>query len=283
MHPHNRKKLDDRVIRAAEAALAARKYVSPVDVLVGIGWLDPHAVKRWQQGQIDYLEGVVQTNLPRISEAMKLFRSWATAKGLTQSETQYVARTPSRQPLRFSKSGNPAIERLYRTHWISGELSERKRERLVVKASRVPELVVIQPLKDTWRCHQCGGAGDLLIMESPGPTCLRCTGLDDLFACRRCTPHPPGEGEKLEACRGSTLQQDPAPLRTTRSTSQAARFSGSATRARSAGSRVRAAGLEYPILYWVENGAPRPMKIGTIVSLWIPSNRPKTNNGDLFF
>jgi hypothetical protein len=45
MQPHNRKKLDDRVIRAAEAALAAQKYVSPVDVLVGIGWLDPGALK----------------------------------------------------------------------------------------------------------------------------------------------------------------------------------------------------------------------------------------------
>ena len=46
MHPHNRKRLDDRVIRAAEAALAAQKYVSAVDVLVGIGWLDPGALKR---------------------------------------------------------------------------------------------------------------------------------------------------------------------------------------------------------------------------------------------
>src|SRR6516165_12739377 len=71
MQPHNRKKLDDRVIRAAEAALAAQKYVTPVDVLVGIGWLDPGALKRWRQGQVEYLEGVVQTNLPRISEAMK--------------------------------------------------------------------------------------------------------------------------------------------------------------------------------------------------------------------
>ena len=85
MQPHNRKKLDDRVIRAAEAALAAQKYVSPVDVLIGIGWLDPGALKRWQQGQVEYLEGVVQTNLPRISEAMKLFRSWAAAKGLPPS------------------------------------------------------------------------------------------------------------------------------------------------------------------------------------------------------
>jgi hypothetical protein len=180
MHPRNRKKLDDRVIRAAEAALAAQRYVSPINVLVGIGWLDPGALRRWQQGQVDYLERVLHSNLPRISEAMKLFRSWAAASGLTPSETHYVARTPSRNALRFSKSGNPTIEKLYRTHWISGELSQHKRQRLVAKMGHAPELVVIQPLNDTWTCHRCGGTGDLLIMENPGPACLRCTGLGDL-------------------------------------------------------------------------------------------------------
>jgi hypothetical protein len=153
MHPHNRKNLDDRVIRAAEAALAAQKYVSAVDVLVGIGWLDPGALKRWRQGQVEYLEGVMQTNLSRISAAMKLFRSWAAAKGLIPSETHYVARTPSRQALRFSKSANPTIEKLYRTHWISGELSQKKQERLAERASRALELLVIQPLNDNWKCH----------------------------------------------------------------------------------------------------------------------------------
>ena len=182
MHPPNRKKpaLDERVIRAAEAALAAQKYVSPVDVLVGIGWLDPSALARWQQGRVAYLEEAVPTKPPRISEAMNLLRAWAAKKGLSPSETDYVARTPSRQTLRFSKSGDPAIEELYRIHWISSELSERERERLVEKASRAPELVVIQPLNDTWKCHRCGESGDLLIMESPGPACLRCAGLDDL-------------------------------------------------------------------------------------------------------
>jgi hypothetical protein len=153
---------------------------APLTCWSGSGWLDPGAVARWQRGQIEYLEEVVQTNLSRISEVMKLFRSWATAKGLTPSETHYVARTPSRQTLRFSKSGDPTIEILYRTHWISGELSERRRERLVERASRAPELLVIQPLNDTWKCHCCSGTGDLLIMESPGPACLRCAGLDDL-------------------------------------------------------------------------------------------------------
>src|SRR5437016_375090 len=152
MHPHNREKLNDRVVQAAEAALAARKYVGPIDVLVGMGWLDPGAVKRWRQGQLDYLERAVQANLSRISEVIKLFGAWAGAKGLIPSETHYVAKTPVRQTLRFSKSGHPTIEKLYRTHWISPDLSANKRERLAEKASRAPELVVIQPLHGSWTC-----------------------------------------------------------------------------------------------------------------------------------
>ena len=176
----NRSKLADRVVKAAETALAAQHYVSPLDVLVGIGWLDPGTMKRWRLGQVDCLEGVIQTSLPRISEAMKLFRSWAAEKGLFASETDYVARTPQRERLRFSRSGDATIERLYRTHWVSPELSEKKRERLAEKASRAPELVVIQPLNDAWTCHRCGGTGNLLVMENAGPACLRCVGLGDL-------------------------------------------------------------------------------------------------------
>jgi len=180
MNPKNRQRLADRVTRAAEASLAAQGYVAPLDVLLGIGWLDAGAVKRWRLGQIDSLERAVQTNLSRISEAMKLFRSWAQTKRLLASETEYVARAPHRQILRFSRSGHPTIERLYRTHWVSSALSERKRDRLIEKASRAPDLVVIQPLNTEWTCHRCGGAGSLLMMEPPGPACLRCVGLDDL-------------------------------------------------------------------------------------------------------
>jgi len=180
MSRNSRSPLVDRVTQAAETALAAQGYVSCIDVLVGIRWIDAGAVKRWQQGQIDCLEAAVQTNLPRISEAMKLFRSWAAQKGLYPSETQYVARAPQRQRLRFSRSGDPKIEALYRTHWVSPALSEKKRERLAAQANRPPELVVIQPLNDAWKCHRCGGTGDFLVMENAGPACLRCVGLDDL-------------------------------------------------------------------------------------------------------
>jgi hypothetical protein len=180
MNPKNRNALEQRVVKAAEAALAAKGYASSIDVLVGIGWLDAGKLEQWRRGQVDYLERAVQTNLSRISEAMKLFRSWAAERGLSASQTSYVARSPRRQTLRFSKSGNPSIEALYRTHWVSPELSERKRQRLAEKASRAPELVVIQPLNREWKCHRCGNTDDLLMMEEPGPACLNCVGLNDL-------------------------------------------------------------------------------------------------------
>lgn len=40
--------------------------------------------------------------------------------------------------------------------------------------------MVIQPLNTEWTCHRCGGSGGLLVMENPGPACLRCVGLEDL-------------------------------------------------------------------------------------------------------
>ncbi len=145
MNPKNRQALEDRVIRAAEGALARQEYVSAIDVLLGLGWLDASSLARWRQGRVESLEQVVQANLARVSEAMKLFREWASQNGLKASETRYVARSTQRGQLRFSVSGDAGIERLYRTHWVSPKLSERKRERLQEKASRPPELIVISP------------------------------------------------------------------------------------------------------------------------------------------
>jgi hypothetical protein len=111
---------------------------------------------------------------------MALLRSWAAARELPPTEAQYAARTPQRPALRFTRSGDADVELQFRTHWLSSALSEKQRERLEDKAKRPPELVVIQPLNDDWQCHRCGATGSLLIMESPGPACLECAGLDDL-------------------------------------------------------------------------------------------------------
>ena len=180
MASKNKEPLDQRVARAAEAALAAQGYAGAIDVLLRIGWLNSSTMEAWRRGQIDCLEHTMQTNPARIAEALKLFHAWATAKDLKASETDYVARRPQRETLRFSTSGDPAIETEYRTHWVSPALSTRKRERLAEKASRAPELVAVVPLNSEWTCHRCGKTGDLLMMENAGPACLACVGLDDL-------------------------------------------------------------------------------------------------------
>lgn len=171
--------IEQRVARAAEAALHEHGYVAAVDVLVGMGWLQPVHRDRWRQGRVPYLERVVQASLGKISSAMRALPHWARKQGLQPSETAYVAWTRDRRTLRFSASGDPSIERAYRTHWVSPTLSAAKRARVVEQAGRPPDLVVVSPLKD-WTCATCGGTGELLLMEDDAPLCLVCADLGHL-------------------------------------------------------------------------------------------------------
>lgn len=173
------RRLEQRVVQAAEGALADKQYVTSIDVLVGLGWLAPSHLDLWRHGRVKHLEAVTEAGLGKISTAMKLFRRWACDRGLAPSETGYLARTRDRRPLQFSKSGDPSIERSYRTHWVSPELSEPQRQQLIQQSSKPPALVVVSPLSE-WTCTGCAGTGNLLIMEDPGPLCLSCADMDHL-------------------------------------------------------------------------------------------------------
>lgn len=125
----NRRQIEQRVIQAAESALFRQHYVSPLDVLTGMGALQSSDVQDWKKGKIPYLERVVQGSLGKISFSMKCFRSWASRKGLKPSYTAYLAKTKGpKKELQFSKSRDPKVEESYRTHYVSPILSERKRK-----------------------------------------------------------------------------------------------------------------------------------------------------------
>ena len=168
-----------RVADAAEAALAAQKYVSPVDVLAGIGWLPQSLVDYWRRGRVDQLEGVGAVRADNLPVALDLLRQWAEAKQLEPSEISYVSATRDRRPLRFTAAGEPNVERLCRTHWSSPDLSEAKRDSMGQRQSRAPDLVVISPLKE-WSCAGCGGKDSFLFMENDEPHCLTCVDMDHL-------------------------------------------------------------------------------------------------------
>lgn len=168
-----------RVKRAAEAMLAEEAYVAPVGVLVRMGWLPPVRVDEWRQGRLPALERGVQVNLHKLTTAMRILRRWARDEGLQPSQTDYVARTRDRRKLQFSVGGDPAIDKAYRTHWVSPDWSEAKRRRLAERQSKAPDLVVIDALGD-WTCTECSGTGQLMLLEGPGPLCMACADLDHL-------------------------------------------------------------------------------------------------------
>ena len=184
VHPDNREALERRVINAAEAALAHHQYVSAIDVLTGARLLEPSHVQAWKKGRVDFLERMIQANLKKISLSMSIFRRWATEKGLKPSETRYVRSGRSGTvDLQFSKSGDPDIERNYRTHYVSPALSERKKEKLEQKLSTPAPPVVFQILRDS-ACSECGAEiprDGLLLMEAERPLCLACARFGDEF------------------------------------------------------------------------------------------------------
>jgi len=156
-HSDRQQGLAESVFQAAETALARQQqqYVSAIDVFCGMGLLTPTHVDSWRKGQIDFLERVIQGNLSKISSSMATFRRWAQEKGLKLSETGYARRTRSGTiPLQFSKSGDPAIEQSYRTHYISPVLSERKQQRLQEKLGEAQKPVVFQIPRDS-QCSEC--------------------------------------------------------------------------------------------------------------------------------
>lgn len=179
----NREQMKSRVAHAAEQTLAQQHYVSAIDVLVGIGLLQPVHVQAWRKGKVPYLERVIQGSLNKTSYAMKCFRIWATHKALKPSQTNYLTRTrKGEQKLQFSKSGNPAIERAYCTHYISPLLSEKKQQKIQEKNERPPDQVVFIAIKDSQcsRCQKELWRSSFLFVEAEQPLCLSCAGLDKL-------------------------------------------------------------------------------------------------------
>src|SRR5881394_3300855 len=101
MNRANEDRLRRRIVAVAEAALAARGFVTPIEVLVGVGWLHPGQVEQWRRARVLYLERVASANLAKLGTALRLLRRWAQLNNLAPSETVYVAWTRDRHRLRF--------------------------------------------------------------------------------------------------------------------------------------------------------------------------------------
>jgi hypothetical protein len=119
-----------------------RGFAAPVDVLIDIGVLKRQDYENWRNGRVDYLERVCQCNLHKLSEIMKEVRAYAGKNALKPSETVYKQWGLNNKGkkivnrLRFSKSGDPRVEKGYSTHYVdSKRTAEIKAERQAVQSS----------------------------------------------------------------------------------------------------------------------------------------------------
>jgi hypothetical protein len=183
VHLDNKGVLTKRVLQAAEDALADHGYASLIDLFTGMRLLSPVHVESWRKGRIEFLEPMIQGSPDKIAFAQSVFWQWAREKGLQPSETRYVrAGRDGPVDLRFTGSGDPKIEKICRTHFVSPTLSGRKLEKLEEKLSAAPRPVVFEILRDS-ECTECGAElpkGSMLFLEKEQALCLPCAGMGEL-------------------------------------------------------------------------------------------------------
>ena len=107
-----------------------RGFATPVDVLMDIGVLQKDKYEDWRFGRISYLERVCTINLHKLSTVRHQMRVYAQKAGLKPSFCYYKQWGTKKKdgqgrkpviPLRFSKSGNPDVERWYATHFVDSK------------------------------------------------------------------------------------------------------------------------------------------------------------------
>ncbi len=145
----NRVELRQQAIEAAARCLEAKGYISLVDVFVDLGKLSRADYERWRLRQVPYLEKVLQSNLARINVIIRAVQENSRRGKLRASWTAYMSwGKGKRQPLRFSKSGHPDLERTYATHYLLPTNIERKHQPGLPPASEANALAPLTPLQN---------------------------------------------------------------------------------------------------------------------------------------
>jgi hypothetical protein len=158
---------ESRVASVAEALLAERRFVTPIDVLMGLGWVAKPSVDYWLRGSVPFFDHLIHKDRTLLGAALDELAAWARARDLQPWDTDYGDRT-------FIEGGDPVLDRSFRTRWAFADKPApriprpRPRERKVVAA------------ETTWECGTCGVSGGLILKAKSGGICLDCAGLGHL-------------------------------------------------------------------------------------------------------
>ena len=123
----NNIELQKKVRSAMYTLIKAKGVASPAEVLIAVGVLSKEDYENWRFGRVVYLEKVCKVNLGKLATINREIRAYAKKANLKASWTDYRqwgmkkkhGHKPQKPRLRFSRSADEQIERLYATHYVS--------------------------------------------------------------------------------------------------------------------------------------------------------------------
>lgn len=121
----NRRELEKKLGQVTSDLLQEKGYIAFVDVFIKLGYLTPENYEAWCRKRVPFLEKGIQVNLTKINFIMKTVCRNCRKGKLRESWTDYQSWGSGKKVrLRFSNSGEEAIERTYATHLLKPLLME---------------------------------------------------------------------------------------------------------------------------------------------------------------
>lgn len=115
----NRQDLERALSTVTSELLKEKGYISFIDVFMKLGYLSTSDYENWRFKRVSPLERVLTVNLSRLNFMMKTVRRNSLNGHLKPSMTVYKSWGKDKKTLlQFSKSGDPAIETAYATHFV---------------------------------------------------------------------------------------------------------------------------------------------------------------------
>lgn len=108
-----------------------------VDALMKLVYPSITDYREWRFGKIDYLERACRINLNALSLMNKAIREFAHRRYRSEAWIEYNQHgCETKRRLRFCKSGNPGIEKLYATHYLdAARLGEMKHQNSIATST----------------------------------------------------------------------------------------------------------------------------------------------------
>ncbi len=127
VNTYRKDKYYPRVVRAVGKILARADVVAPSDILIEMGNLSKKNYEAWRKGQVPYLERVFEGSLSKANRILRIIGFHVHDLNMVSRQTLYHQWGKGKKRiLRFSKSGDPNLEKAYSSHYIWNQSQEKK-------------------------------------------------------------------------------------------------------------------------------------------------------------